>query len=169
MTNCKWLIVCLLFITFSLLLGQSAQAVGVGVKPKEINLPVKVGRETVTEFLVINVAQEPAIYQIYPDALEDEIKIEPTDFQLESGGNQLVKAKIIIKTPGRFSTNISVVARPLGVGGLATASGVKIPVTITASGIPLWWLILGLMIACLLIIFTVLLIKKKGKSPVRDR
>lgn len=152
---------CLLVIVFSLLLGNSTRAVGVGVKPKEIDLSIKVGKETETEFLVINVAEEPAMYQIYPDALIDEIKIEPADFQLEPGGNQIVKAKIKIKTPGRFSTNISVVARPLGVGGLAAASGVKVPITIIVSGIPLWWLVLGLVVICVAIIFTVLLIKRR--------
>ncbi len=151
----------LIVIAISLLLGQGVQAVGVGVKPKAINLSVPVGRETTTEFLVINVAAEPAIYQVYPDALVDEVKISPTDFQLDPGASKIIKATVKIKSPGLFGTNISVVARPLGAGGLAAASGVKLPLSITASGLPLWLKIIGLVLTiCLVLIFGLLLIKR---------
>jgi len=148
----------------SLLLINSAQAVGVGVKPKEIDLTVKIGKETVTEFLVMNVSDQPAIYQIYPDALEEEIKLGPSDFRLEPGASQIVKATVTINNPGRFSTNISVVARPLGATGLVAASGVKVPITINSSGISVWWLGFGAALACLVIIFVLLLIKRRNNK-----
>ena len=158
--NTKFLI-CLLIVVFSLGLGDSVQAVGVGVKPKEINLTVKTNKETMTEMLVMNVSAEPAIYQIYPDALVKEIKIEPTDFRLEPEGSQMVKVKVTLKSPGRFNTNISVIARPLGNSGFAAASGVKIPITIDSSGLPWIWLLAGLALICLLIFFGVKLIVSK--------
>lgn len=154
---------CLLIIVFSLLLGQIVQAVGVGVRPKEINLEVKTGQEVITEFLVVNVAEVPAIYQVYPDGLENQIQIDPTDFRLETGANQIVTLKIKIKTPGLFSTNISVIARPLAISSFAAASGVKLSITIKASGVPFSWLIWGLLIVCLGVIFAVLLIKRRKK------
>jgi len=156
------LTVCFSVFIVCLFFGHSTQAVGVGVKPKEIDLTVKIGRETVTEFLVMNVSDQPAIYQVYPDALEGEIKLGPSDFRLEPGGSQIVKASIIISGPGRYSTNISVVARPLGATGLVAASGVKVPITIDSSGIPIWWLGVGVVLACLVIIFVLLLIKRRN-------
>lgn len=160
---------CLLIVAISLLFGNFAQAVGVGVKPTRLDLSVKAGQELVTEFLVINVAEVPAMYQVYPDAMIDEIKVDPADFQLEPGSNKIVKIKVEIKNPGRFSTNISVVARPLGAGGLVAASGVKVPIEIVSSGIPFGGIILGLLAICLVVIFTLLLIKRRKKPKRIDK
>ncbi len=159
----KILTVCLLSSSFWLLLPIfSVSAVGIGVKPKEVNLEVKVGQEVKTELLMMNVSAEPAIYQIYPDGLESIISISPTDFGLEPNANQIITLTIKAKTPGRFATNISAVARPLGAGGLPAALGAKIPITITASGVALWQLILGAAVGgCLIIFFVLKLIKRK--------
>lgn len=154
------LIICCLFFAVPVL------AVGIAVKPKEINLNVTVGRQTETEILVINISEEPAMYQVYPDALLEVITVTPADFRLEPNGNQIVNIIVKAKKPGRFATNISAIARPVGAGGLPTASGVKVPITIIASGILLWRLILGIFVGiCLLIIFIVKL-KKRSKSII---
>lgn len=155
------------FFIICLLFSSSVQAVGVGVKPKEINLSVKINQETITEILVMNVSAEPAIYQIYPDALEQEIKTEPSDFRLEPDGSQIIKVKVILKTPGRFNTNLSIVARPLGNSGLTAASGVKIPITIESSGLPWLWLLAGSILICLLIFFGVKLLKRVSLDKSR--
>lgn len=151
---------------FCLLLGSSAQAVGIGVKPKKLDLNVTVGKEVETEILVINVSPEPAMYQIYSDSLTEIIDISPADFQLDAQANQLVKIKIRAKTSGLFATNISAVARSLGGSGLTAGSGIKIPITIDSSGISIWWIILGLLfVVCLIMIFIVILLyKKKGNT-----
>lgn len=151
MTKRKAQLVSLFLVLLSLLFSQSVQAVGVGVKPDKIDISITAGKETQTEILVMNVASQPAIYEIYPDALEKNITISPNEFQLDPNATQIVKVTVKINTPGKFATNLSVVARPLAVGGLAAASGVKIPVTITASGIPFWWIILGIVIVGLAI------------------
>jgi len=151
-------------ILASLIVGQSVQAVGVGVKPKRIDLQVKAGKATNTEFLVMNVDEKPALYQIYPDALEKAIEIAPTDFLLDAQASQLVKVQVKIKTPGLFSTNISIVARPLEASGFSAASGIKLPITISSSGWSRWWLIIGLIIllaACLGLVFGVKLLYKR--------
>ena len=150
-------IICLLF-------GISAQAVGIGVKPQKLDLSVKVGKVTKTEILIMNVASQPAMYQIYPDSLSEEITVSPSDFKLNPNANQIVEIEIKIKRPGLFATNISAVARPLGSGGLVTGSGVKIPITINANGLPVLWIVLMvLLVVCLILIFIVILLyKKKG-------
>src|SRR3989338_7182781 len=75
--------------------------------------------------------------------------------------------EIKISEPGRYQTNISVIARPLGAGGLTLASGVKLPLMIEVSGWPLWAYFAGvilLIIICLLIGFGVKWILSKGKQ-----
>lgn len=164
----KFLLILFLSILFCFLPISAILAVGIAVKPKEINLKVTLNKKTETEILIINVAKEPALYQVYPDALTEMIAVAPTDFKLEPNGNQIVTITIKAKKLGLFATNISAVARPLGAGGLPAAAGLKIPITITASGIPFWWLILGVIGGiCLLVIFRVKLIKK-GKPEIKN-
>lgn len=154
---------CLFITVLSMVFGQTALAVGVGVKPKNIDLPALVGRETKTELLIMNVDDQPAVYQLYPDALNDWIIIKPAELKLEANANQIVEVSVKVTTPGLFSTNISVVARSLSVNGFSAASGVKIPIVIRASGILWQWLVAGLSLVCLSVIFGVKL-KKKHKN-----
>ena len=164
----KCLAVLLCFCVFVFLVSQ-ASAVGVGVKPKEINLNVRAGQQTETEILVVNVSREPAFYEVYPDALENKINVDPSNFRLEPDGSQIVVLKAKINTPGRFATNLSVVARPVANHGLPAGSGVKIPVTIVVSGLPVWLLILGAIIAiCIILIFIVKLKKLKNKKDTHE-
>lgn len=155
-----------LFLVFMFMLfSQSAHAVGVGVKPDKIDLGIIVGKYTETEILVINVASQPAIYQIYPDGLEKNITVSPNEFQLDPQATQLVKVTVKINIPGKFATNLSVVARPLAAGGLSAASGVKIPITITTLGSLFWWIALGILIFSLVVFFLVK--KKTSKNLVK--
>ncbi|MFA5021691.1 MAG: hypothetical protein WC508_01230 [Patescibacteria group bacterium] len=151
-----------------LFLANQAQAIGVGVKPKEINILAITGREVISEFLVVNISQEPARYEIYPDGLQRELKLEPTDFRLEPDGSQIVKVKVNLKNPGRFNTNISVVAHPLANAGLAAASGVKIPITIVSCGWWIWYLVGVLVVACLVAIFGVKLLKNRKIKDLKN-
>jgi len=155
-------------LTSSLLFGFSAEAIGVGVKPRQIDLEVKTGREASTEFLVTNIGIEPAIYEVYADYFANRIKFEPVTFPLDPNDNQLVKVRVKSKIPGFFKTNISVIARPLGAGGIKTASGVKVPIVIHVLGIPVWWWILGCISICLIDIFTVFLIRRH-KKPINNQ
>ena len=156
-------------LAFSLLSGSNAQAIGISVKPKEINLEVKTEKEVGTEFLVTNLGLEPGIYEVYADSFGNKIKFEPSTFELAVGEDQLVKVIVKSSLPGFFRTNISVIARPLGVGGIKTATGIKIPTIIDVSGIPIWWWILGAVIICLIDIFTVVLIKRHKKKSANKQ
>jgi hypothetical protein len=142
---------------------EQALAVGVGVKPKDLNLKIQAAQQTVTEILVMNVSNEPAIYQVYPDGLEKNIKIGPTDFRLEPGDSQIVKIIVKINNPGRFSTNISVIGRPLANAGLAAASGVKVPIMVEVFGLNIYWFLLAALV-CLAVFFTLLLRNKQPKK-----
>lgn len=150
------------FLVFWFSIGQ-VSAIGVGVKPKQIDLQVSSGQETSTEFLVVNVGSEPASYQVYPDGLQSSLKLAPTDFRLEPDGSQIVKVTANFKSPGRFATNISIVARPLAAGGLAAASGVKLPINVVVSGWPGWLLVLGAAIVLCLAAFFVVKLRNNKK------
>lgn len=141
---------------------ELAGAVGIGVKPKELNLKVVVGRETETEILVTNAGEEPALYQVYPDGLIGKIAVQPTDFRLEPNGSQIIKVIVRVRSPGKLTTNLSVIARPFSSSGFSAATGVKVPINIEASGIPWWWVVLGTIISvCLLVLFVIRLKKKR--------
>ena len=135
-------------------------AVGIGIKPIRLDLNVSLGKEVKTEILVINVSDEPAVYQLRPDSFVGEIKISPDSFILQPAENQLVEVAVKMRSSGLFLTNISAVARPLGgSGGFSAGSGIKIPITISSSGIRIWYFVFTGFLACLFIFFAVILIK----------
>jgi hypothetical protein len=156
----KLLIFPLTFI-FCLVLTKSSSAISVGVKPKELNLNIPIGREIEAEILVFNAGKELASYQVLPDAYNNKISVEPADFRLEPAGNQIVK--VVVKTwqPGKFNTNLSIIARPVGASGIPVISGVKVPVIITASGAIFWFILAIISFFCFLGIHMVILRKRK--------
>jgi len=155
----------LLLVTFgSLLTIESAAAVGVSVKPKTISLSIREGRPTTTEILVVNAGSQLALYQVYPDDFRDQLSVQPAEFELAPEATQLVKLTINVRRAGELSTNISIVARPLAAGGFSAATGVKVPISIAATGRPGWIpLVLGPVAALLLAIFVV---KLKGRNKL---
>lgn len=111
-----------------------AGAVGIGVKPKSLNINAGSGGEVNTEMLVMNTGREPAMYKIFPDGLENKIKISPSDFRLEPDGTQIVKVSVKIIAPGKYASNLSVMAKPLSTEGFSASTGVKIPIEINVFG-----------------------------------
>jgi len=108
-----------------------AQAVGVLVKPDRIDLTARPFQSQSVILLVSNPALEPAYYQISADDWSGRVRFNPSEFQLEAKGSQLVSATIKAPWHGSIRTQLSVVARPLGSAGLAAASGVKVPLTVS--------------------------------------
>ena len=147
-----------------LLSPPSALAVSVGVKPKEFNLKVAAGKRTEAKLLIINTGKEPAFYKAYPDNFKNRIIIKPADFRLDPGNSQIVAVNIRFWRPGEFITDLSVAARPLRSSGLAAASGVKIPIIISASAPPFWIGGIFLMV-CLLVFFMIKFRKERKAIP----
>ncbi|MDP2765906.1 MAG: hypothetical protein Q8O41_00410 [Candidatus Methanoperedens sp.] len=139
-------------------------AVSIGVKPTELNLNVKSGKEVEGDILIINTGGEPALYHVYPDGLNKKIIVKPSDFRLEAYSNQIVAIIAKSQYPGRFSTNLSITARPLGSSGVVVASGIKVPITVTSADIPFWWVILEAVIGGCLIIFFMVKLKNKRRQ-----
>ena len=151
----------ILLIVFCLMPVNSSSAISVGVKPKELNLNISIGREIEAEILVFNAGEEAALYQILPDAYKNKISVEPVVFRLEPNGNQIIKVSVKTWRPGKFNTDLSVIARPLSAGGIPVVSGVKVPVIINASGAMLWFISAIILFFCFLGIHMVILKKRR--------
>lgn len=104
-----------------------ASAVSIGVKPIKIETESKIGEKISTEMLIKNTSNEPALYKIYPDDYQRNIKIVPNEFKLDSNEEKVIKVNSVFWLPGKKSTDLSVVARPLNVGSALSLPGVKVP------------------------------------------
>jgi hypothetical protein len=160
----KVLIVAELLVTMSYLLSPpSALAIGVGVSPKELNFSIRSGGSTKATLCVINTGDREARYKVYVDEeYEGWFDISPAEFSLAS---QAYKEVQIAASPPLFSfsdhnTYIYVAAinpsSQLGMG-----AGVKVPVHIHISNLPLW-IAIGAT-AALLASLTTFLIRRRRK------
>lgn len=120
-------------ITFLLLICGFVQAITLKVSPAEINIKASPGFLIEKEMVVSNPGDNAAIFEVYTDSFSEWIKIKPASFNLESGASKRVNIAVKNREEGLFSTNISVLARPLGEKQFKTNSGVKIPLTVSVS------------------------------------
>ena len=157
-----------LIISLSLLIANSAGALGIGVKPDKLELEVKVGEIKEVEILVSNIGDKPTFYKVYPDDLEKSISVKPAEFRLEPNGSRKVRVNIEAKKQGNFNTNLSVVAYPPEARDLTTASGVKVPLTITAIGFPLWLKLMFLVLLLVICILPFFVLKLERKDKHED-
>ena len=152
-------------VLLSFLLVSAVQAVGVKVKPAQLNFQSWPGIKATSEILVINTQSEPTVYQAYPDKYKKNIIIKPAEFKLEGGGSQIVKVTSWFYVPAIYHTALSVVALPTDVKGLVTGAGVKLPLTIQIKGALVFWLLLALTI--LLVLNFIVQIRRKSRSLLR--
>ena len=143
-------------ITSSLFVASNVAAVGVAVRPTQLDLAAKTMRSEEGEFVVINVDEMPAIYQVAVDNWSNHVRFDANSFELQPGESRLVKFTVIFYNAGEFKTDISITARPLGSSGLTTMGGVKLPVVFQVTGIPAWLIVV--LLICLIILAVVLLI-----------
>jgi hypothetical protein len=126
-----------------------AEAISIGVKPTEINIAERIGEQRTAQLLIKNTGQEPAMYKVYPDNYEKNIKVIPGEFKLDGGEEKIITVSSRWWWLGNFNSSIAIVARPLNIGNAASVPGVKIPFKIAVSLSGLDYLI---------IIFTILVI-----------
>jgi len=116
-----------LFVFCLLFSFNSALAIGIGAKPSFLDLELKVGQSKEVKILVYNVSQEAGIFQVFPDELNEWIKIEPNNFRLEAGETREVKIIVSAKEGGGKAINLSVLASPLDRRTFSVGPGLKIP------------------------------------------
>ncbi|MFA6322105.1 MAG: DUF4430 domain-containing protein [Candidatus Buchananbacteria bacterium] len=142
-----------------------ASAVGVMVRPSQLDFSVPVFKTETKELLVINSGVEPAIFQLRLETKKSHLAIEPSEFKLDANESRIVKVKTFFYWPGEYLTIVDVVARPLAAGGLSAASGLKIPVKVAVSGQWLFYLASTLILVCL-IIFLGVKLSKRSKNEI---
>ena len=120
----------------------SAEAVSLSVSPKELKISANV-YETATQKLKIkNPSGEVSIFEVYPDDLDEIVRVSPSSFILESEEEKEVTVQVIPRKEGIFRTDISVVASPVASSSFNAGGGVKIPLEIRVGQKSSWFLAL---------------------------
>jgi len=170
------ILIILLFVFCLLFFFDSALAIGIGAKPSFLDLELKVGQSKEVKILVYNISQEAGIFQVFPDELNEWIKIEPNNFRLEAGENEGIKIKILAKEEGERVTNLSVLAIPLDRRSFSVGPGLKIPLKLNvkeeksiflASVLEVFkqslpWILVGILAIVLIGLFLLKFLKRRG-------
>jgi len=122
----------LLFASYLLFSYEWVLAIGIGAKPSSLDLELKLGQPKKAKILVYNLSQEAGIFQVFPDELNEWIKIEPSNFRLEAGENKEVKITALAREEGKRATNLSISATPLDRQSFGVSPGLKIPLRLNA-------------------------------------
>jgi len=156
---------------------DSALAIGIGANPSFLDLELKVGQSKEVKILVYNISQEAGIFQVFPDELNEWIKIEPNNLRLEAGENREVRITVSAKEGGRRAINLSVLANPLDRRSFSVGPGLKIPLELNikegesiflasileAFSQNWFWLIIGILVICLTVFFLAKYLKTRKK------
>lgn len=143
------------FLVASFFICQNILAAGIGVKPKEINQELKIGKEGGVEILIKNTGDEPAIYKIFSD--REGINIYPSEFKLEAGEERIAQIGYRFWLPRSIKGGIKIIARPLNSSGVTAVPAIEIPLLLNLKMSLVGWIILIFSISvCMLIL------RKKG-------
>ena len=107
-----------------------AFAIGISVTPSRASIIVAEKEDASIRLKVANPSKDVALFEVYPDALEQLISISPKSFTLESGAERFVEVSVRGEAVGKMVAEISVVARPLGDQTFQAGTGVKVPLAI---------------------------------------
>jgi hypothetical protein len=153
----------IIIITFCFLANVGlAQAISIGVKPTKINIAEQIGERKTAQLLIKNTGQEPAMYQVYPDKYEKNVKVNPGEFKLDVSEEKIIDISFRWWWPGNFNSDLAVIARPLNVGQAVSVPGVKIPLHIKVSPSFLDYLII--ICTILVIVLFVVQLKRRKKQ-----
>ncbi len=121
-------------IFYFLFSSNSVLSIGIGANPSFLDLELKLGQSKEVKISVFNISKEVGIFQVFPDELNDWIKITPDNFRLEAGENKEVKIEISAKEKGKKATNLSLSAVPLDRSSFSVNPGLKIPLRLNVEG-----------------------------------
>lgn len=124
-------------VCLGLLFPGLALAAGISVAPPEIHLEVGQSGQATAELLVSNPTADVQIFEVSADDFEELVTLEPQSFTLEAGETKKVLVNVTGSKDNRaevFSTDISVVARPLLDARFQASSGVKVALEVRSSG-----------------------------------
>lgn len=156
-----------LSLIFFCLFIPDAQAVGLTLSPAKIEVAYPDKKSA--ELIVTNISSEPILVKISPDNWTKEIIIADAEFAL------MPEAKTKVKVAFNFAahksqiyqTNLSVVANALSASSFNTASGIKVPVSVSVTPAKTRLVLFSfLFIIIILVLITSFFYYKKRKSSV---
>ncbi len=115
------------------LVPLAAGAIGVSVTPAKAAITVAANETATIRLNVANPSKDVAIFEVYPDALEQLISVTPASFTLEAGAERFVEVSVRGEKEASMTADISVVARPLADNTFQQGTGIKVPVAITVT------------------------------------
>ena len=143
----------------------SASAAGVQVLPSKIEVIIPAHETRTYTITVANPTRDVQTFEVYPNALEDQIMVSPRSFNLEAGERREVTLTIKPTADARDSqsaTTISIVAKAIASGNVKAGTGVKLPITIivgpagTSNQFDVqWWWVLPVLAAAVIIFWYV--------------
>lgn len=107
--------------------AASASAMGVSVTPAQIELVGRSGTHIARTITVSNPSADVALFEVRADEFDRLVRVVPSSFVLEAGASREVTVAARAARDGRFSTTISISARPLGAPDFSAAAGVRVP------------------------------------------
>lgn len=120
----------LTLLALGLLFPTIAFAAGIGISEEAVSVSFESGAEYSKQLSIHNTSQAPAIYQVYPDAYENLILIDATEFRLEAGEGRVIQLSFESFPPGQYQTDLSLVASDIDALPGTPKTGVKLPVSI---------------------------------------
>ncbi len=151
----------------------TVSAVGVSASPSRLMVEAIINLPTTAELTIKNPSDKVGIYDVYIDDFSSWIIPSTSSFTLEAGETKKVALTVKPQNTGVFSTNISIVAKPLSEREFQANSGVKVPleIKVTETIKKNSWLaptnilyLVDLLLGIILIITLVMRIKKGRKK-----
>lgn len=122
----------LLVLVSGLSVPLTTFAIGLAVSPSSLELEGTPGETVEMTLTVENDSDEVAYFETYPDAFEPIFEVSPESFTLEAKESRTLIVRAQAEQNGSFSTELSVVARPLADSAYQAAGGIKVPLRFIA-------------------------------------
>ncbi len=120
----------ILISVFFILPFFSVEGISLKVVPSSMEIKMIAGTTENIVFEIENTSRDVNLYEIYIDNFSEIATLRPQSFILEGSQKKQVIVEIKIPKEGIFSTDISVVAKPLSGRQFKAGAGIKIPLTI---------------------------------------
>jgi len=123
-----------------LIFPATALAAGIQASPEKLEFEISGAKAISKDITVSNPARDVQLFEVYADDFDRAIKANPASFTLEAGGKRKVSITVDPNylSGGVFSTNLSVLGKPLAQSKVQVNAGVKIPVSVTITDSGHW-------------------------------
>ncbi len=143
-----------LFAFLFLFLPLDALALGLAVEPASLEISYPQNKQE--QLKITNISSEPIFVKVQADALVENIKIDPKEFNLLPEETMLVNLDLAFSQRDSLlqKTNLSILSQALHPNSFNAISGIKIPLTISIEELSslFKWLSLALAFVILLLI-----------------